>query len=204
MYTALKATSLTIAHIVRQHLIADINLRVLFDPGLGGTMVISLNSPQEMTTNNQQGVSFWLYRIEKDGERFNEPAERISSTQVRRRPLPLLLHYLVTPIVNAAINTSPETEQIILGKVLQVLHDHPILRGTDLQDDFSGTEVELRIRLEAMTVDEASRVFDALERSYQLSAAYQVGAVMIESGHEPYSARPVQVAMPDYGVITGE
>lgn len=202
MYTALRATSLTLSALLETHFIADAGLRMLFDPAAGGTMVISLNSPQEMTTNNEQGVSLWLYRVAKDGERLNDPMQRISRTQCRRRPLPLSLQYLVTPIVTTRNNqTSPETEQIILGKVLQVFHDHPILHGAKLQDDFSGTEMELNVHLETISADETARVFEALDRSYQLSLSYQVSLVLIDSDHEPLSASTVITAEPEYGVI---
>jgi hypothetical protein len=202
LYTALRATSSTLAELLRSHFIADASLRLLFDSSSGGTMVVSLNSPQEMTTNNEQGVSLWLYRVVKDGERPNDSMERISRTQLRRRPLPLSLQYLVTPIVATRNNhSSPETEQIILGKIIQILHDHPVLSGAGLKDDFSGTDVELHVHLESPSVDESARIFDALERSYQLSLSYQVGLVMIDSEHEPFAASAVQMAAPDYGII---
>ncbi|MBN1439673.1 MAG: DUF4255 domain-containing protein [Anaerolineales bacterium] len=202
MYTALRATSFTLSALLKTHFEADAGLRLLFDPSAGGSMVISLNSPQEMTANREQGVSLWLYRVAKDGERLNDPPERISRTQLRRRPLPLSLQYLATPIVALRNNrTSPETEQIILGKILQVFHDHPILSGVHLKDDFSGTELALNIRLETIPTDEAARVFQALDRSYQLSLSYQVGVVMIDSDHEPLSARMVEEAAPDYGLV---
>lgn len=201
MYTALRATSLTLKETLQSHFVADAGLRLLFDSGSGGTMVVSLNTPQEMTHNSEQGVSLWLYRVVKDGERTNEPMERIGRTQYRRRPLPLSLQFLVTPIVTSRINSgNSETEQIILGKIIQVFHDHPILSGASLKDDLSGTDTELHIHLESLSVDETSRIFDALERSYQLSLSYQVGLVMIESEHEPRNAAEVMMAAPDFSL----
>jgi len=204
MYTALRATSLTLAELLRRHFMADANLRLFFDSGAGGTMDIFLNSPQEMVDNNQQGVSLWLYRVAKDGERANDPMERLGRSQFRRRPLPLSLQYLVTPIVPAKNNKEATgTEQIILGKVLQVFHDHPILGGAELQDDFTGTDLELNIHLETLSIDDFSRVFDALEASFQLSLSYQVSLVMIDSEHEPLNPSPVQTALPEYGLQVG-
>ena len=202
MYTALQSTSLTMAQVLRQHLKADVKLGEKFDSNQGGVLVVSLSSPKEMSENNLQGISLWLYRVEKDGDRLNESMERISHTQTRLRPLPLSLHYLITP-VGSIDKISAETKQSILGKVLQTFHDHSILSGSDLQEDFVGTNVKLNIRLEPMSVDESTRVFDALEGSYQLSVSYQVSAVMIASDHEPVSSSPVQTAMPEYDVIVG-
>ncbi len=204
MFTALRATSLTLAELLRQHFNADPALRLLFNPALGGAMVVSLNSPQEMNQNNVQGLSLWLYRVRRDSELLNRPPERIDRTQIRGVPLPVCLHYLLTPVVTSTNAQSGETEQMILGKGLQVLHDHAIVRGTELQDDFSGTTVELHIRLETLTLEELSRVYDALERSYQLSVSYEVSTIFIESEHEPQLSSPVEVTIPRYAVRVGE
>jgi hypothetical protein len=166
-------------------------------------MVVSLNTPQEMTQNTpQQGVSVWLYRVIRDEQRLNAPPERLGPNQLRYPPLPLCLHYLVTPVIDRNGNRAgPEVEQTVLGKVLQIFHDHPRLRGTDLREDFSGTTVELHVPLEPLTLEEITRVWEALDSSYQLSVSYEVSVVNIASAIEPESISPVQVALPEYGVI---
>jgi len=203
MYTALRATSQTLAAYIRQRLETDPNLAPFFTSGSGGNMVVSLNTPQEMTQNTpQQGVSVWLYRVIRDEQRLNAPPERLGPNQLRYPPLPLCLHYLVTPVIDSNGNgAGPEVEQTVLGKVLQIFHDHPRLRGTDLQDDFSGTTVELHVRLEPLTLEEITRVWEGLNSSYQLSVSYEVSVVNIASAMEPESISPVQVALPEYGVI---
>jgi hypothetical protein len=199
LYTALRATSKTLAEYLRQQLKVD--LPSLFDAGSGGTMVVSLNTPKEMTHNQIEGLSLWLYRVIRDEERLNAPPERISNNQLKDPPLPLRLHYLITPIVNSRTVTSPETEQAILGKVLQAFHNYSTFAGVDLQDDFSGTTLELRVRLEPLSLEETTRIYDALEGPYRLSVSYEVSVVYIYSTIEPESISPVQVVMPEYGVI---
>src|SRR5687767_13727606 len=201
MYTALRATSLTIVEYLRQRFAADATLGPLFDAIVGGTMVISLKSPQEMVQNNAKGVSVWLYHVMRDEERLNSPPERIAPDQIRPTPLPVRLHYLVTPITNQNAAGSPETEQVFLGKVLQALYDHPLIRGTDLQDDFTGTTVELTVRLETLGLDQISLVWEALDGSYQLSVSYEVSVISIFSEREPADTTPVEVALSEYGVI---
>jgi hypothetical protein len=164
-------------------------------------MVVTLNTPKEMTRNDSEGLSVWLYRIVRDDERLNAPPERISPNLVRRPPLPLRLYYLITPITRVQLQIGPETEQALLGKVLQTFHDHPTLRGTDLQGDFTGTEIELNARLETLSLEEITRVWDALEGSYQLSVSYEVSVVNIESATEAERVSPVLAVLPEYGVI---
>ena len=201
MYTALRATSQTLIRYLRQRFETDPNLAPFFNPASGGTMLVTLNTPQEMMDADIEGLSVWLYRVIRDEERLNAPPQRIGANLLRQPPLPVRLHYLITPITATPSQIGPETEQVILGKVLQIFHDHPSLRGSDLQGDFSGTEVELTVRLETLSLEEIARVWDALDASYQLSVSYEVSVVEIASETDPEQVSPVLVALPEYGVI---
>ncbi len=198
MFTALGDTSRTLVSLLQTELENDIEYF------RNGTMIVSLNNPQEMQgAGPRQGLSLWLYRVVRDEQRLNAPRRRLSPSQFERVPLPVRLHYLATPLASPQSTDplSPVLEQTILGKVLQVFHDHAVLRGSDLAGDFTGTDLELRVRLETMSLEEITRVWDALERSYQLSVSYEVSIVYISSQQEPVVAQPVEVALPEYGVI---
>ena len=203
MYTALLATSQTLSEYLQNRLETDPNLRTFFDSGLGGTMVVSLRNPEEMAQKNDQGLSMWLYRITRDEDRLNDPPERITPSLYQEPPLPLRLHYLFTPVVDPSTTNNAEIEQRVLGKVLQSLYGHPLFRGTDLSGDFSGTDAELRARLEPMSVEDATRIWNALEQPYQLSVSYEVTLVNIDS-EILESNTPVTQVIPEYGVIVGE
>lgn len=141
---------------------------------------IQLFSPKEMDNAGQvAGISLWLYKVSRMAEMLNEPPERKSATQMARTPLPVLLHYLVTPMA-----TDPLTRQTLLGRVLQVFNDHSILRGADLQGVLQNTTEQLRIILEALTLEELSLVWDALGEPYQLSVTYLVQVAKIDSDLE--------------------
>ena len=197
MYTALRATSQTLTRFLETRFQSDALLRPSFT---AGGMIVSLNTPQEMTQRPAEGLSVWLYRVIRDDQRLNDPSERLGPTQRRPTPLPMRLHYLMTPVTNQT-SGDPETEQLILGKVLQTFHSHSVLRGADLQAELTGSEAELRIRLEPMSLEEITRVWEALEGSYQLSVSYEVSVVNIDSDLEPESVAPVTVALPEYGLI---
>ena len=201
MYTTLRATSKTLAEFLKQRLIADPNLAAHFDPALGGTMIVSLATPEEMTGDNVEGLSVWLYSVVRDPDLLNRPPTRIDLDQLVRPPLPVRLHYLMTPTVRAAGNAGSETEQDILGKVLQIFHTRPLLRGSDLQDDLSGTSAQLNVLLEQLTLEEITRVWDALERSYELSISYEVSVVEISAEVEPVDVTPVQAVLPEYDLV---
>jgi uncharacterized protein DUF4255 len=196
MYTALRASSRTVAKFLESRFQADPLLSGFF----GGGMVVSLATPQEMNEKPAEGLSVWLYRIIRDDQRLNDPPVRISPTELRPPPLPVRLHYLITPVTNEQTG-DPETEQLILGKVLQLFHSHPVLAGADLQAEFAGTEVELRVRLEPLMLEEITRVWEALDGSYQLSVSYEVSAVNIMPELEPEQVSPVTISMPEHGLI---
>ena len=196
MYTALRATSRTVAKFLETKFQADPLLSGFF----GGGMVVSLNTPQEMNAKPAEGLSVWLYRLIRDEQRLNDPPVRISPTELRPPPLPVRLHYLMTPVTNEQTG-DPETEQLILGKVLQLFHSHPVLGGADLQAEFTGTEVELRVRLEPLMLEEITRIWEALEGSYQLSVSYEISVVNIMPELEPEQVSPVMIPMPEYGLI---
>ena len=196
MYMALRATSRTILEYLTHQFSVDTLLKPHFN---GGGMVVSLNTPQEMVGKPAEGLSVWLYRVIRDDQRLNDPHVRLSATELQPPPLPMRLHYLMTPVTNK-ISGDPETRQLMLGKVLQLFYSHPTLRGADLQAEFSDTEVELKMRLEPMALEEITRVWEALAESYQLSVSYEVSVVNINSELAPAQVAPVKEVQPEYGL----
>ena len=121
------------------------------DPGVS----VELKSPKEMHFDQDTGISVWMYRVTRNEHILNQPAERIGVNQVRRQPLPVNLHYLVTPMMS-----DPLDEQELLGRVLEALNDHPVLSGANLAGALLGSQSEFRIALETPTLEELTRVWD--------------------------------------------
>jgi hypothetical protein len=202
MYQALQSTSLTIAGLLRRWLENDPVLSAFFNSGSGGTLVVSINNPQEMARAHEEGVSLWMYRVLRDADRLNQPNTRLNPSQSRFPSLPLRLHYLVTPFVRAGQTNSAELEQLVLGKVMQTFHDHPRFRGADLEGDLAGSTQEFQVSLESLLLEDIARVWNALNQPYQLSVSYEVAILNIDSEViEPVA--PVQSAEPVTGIIVG-
>jgi hypothetical protein len=148
---------------------------------------IELLSPRELQDKKESlAVSVWLYRVARMSDMLNEPPQRVAPNLIAATPLPLLLHYLVTPISGDAL-----TRHALMGKVLQVLNDHSIVRGADLQGILQGATDQLRVALEALSLEDLSLVWDALSEPYQLSVSYVVQTVSIDSALEPVNTTPV-------------
>jgi hypothetical protein len=189
-YTVISAVSSTLKEMLKQ------NITLSPDAELNG-VDIHLLSPKEMQdAGHTSGISVWLYKVSRMAEMLNEPPERIGANQIARVPLPILLFYLVTPIT-----VHPETRHTLLGRVLQVLNDHAILRGSDLRGVLKGTTEQLRVNLEALSLEELSLVWEALSEPYQLSVTYLIQVVKIDSDLEPVKSSPVIEREAEYAQI---
>ena len=164
-------------------------------------MTVSLLTPQEVVEMNSEGVSLWLYRLQRDEQTLNHPPRRVATNQFEQPPLPLRLHYLVAPIVSHETRPqAPELEQHILGRVLQVFNDLGSLRGSTLMADLAGQPLEIFVRLEPLTLEEITRVWDALDLSYQLCVSYEVSVVPIASGRATRDQPAVDSVINEMGV----
>lgn len=182
-YTAIRAVSESIRQLLND---------AIMEPGVN----VFLQSPQEMREDDTTGVSVWLYRVTRNEHLFNQPRPRVSATTVRRRPLPVNLHYLITPLMS-----SPVDEQTLLGRILQLFNDAPVLRGGDLRDSLQGSSAEFRIFLETLTLEELTRVWGALQEPYQTSLSYLVQLVHIDSEIPAEAASPVMTGETTYSQI---
>jgi hypothetical protein len=206
MKTAIRDFSSSLRAFVQRELEDDADLSPFFDPldpnpDAIGTMVVTLNNPEELSETDKEGVSIWLYLVERDGETLNQPPRRIAADRMLRRPLPLRLHYLITPQVNHLLrDKGSELEQLILGKILQIFHDEASLSGAHLVDTLSGQPLEFFVRLEPLSLEQITRVWEALDRPYQLCVSYEVSVVPIDSAAEATVGMPVDVVQPETGV----
>ena len=200
MYTSLVATSETLRQLIEDNMAADVGPGGLANFFSAANRVVSLATPEEMA-GRQQGLSLWLYRVVRDEHRLNDPPvlrpRPTGRVDLVPPPLPLRLHYLATPLTRS----SPDTEQRILGRVLQLFHSQPIVSGAALRGDLAGTDAEIHVRLEALSLEEITRVWEALEGSYQLSVSYEVSLARIESIEPPLRASLVESAHPDVAPI---
>jgi hypothetical protein len=201
MYTWIRATTATLTSLLSERFAADPGLSTFFSTAAGGTMTVSAGTPQEMSNDGVSGLSVWLYRIERDEHLLNQPPRRVAYDRLERRRFPVRLHYLMTPVLEIQ-GDGPGLEQAIVGKVLQVFHDVPLLAGALLRDDLVGSGTELGVRFEPLPLEEVTRVWDALELSYRLSVGYEVSVALLGSGDEPTRVAPVELVQTDYGVVT--
>lgn len=163
------------------------------DQDLGGLInspaLISLESPAEHDENNDTALlSVYLYRITEDPYMKNRLPVEGTGGRVRKPPMALDLSYLITPLLK-----EPRDQQIVLGKVLQILYDCPTLEGPDLAGTLGASGEVVRVMFNAVPLQEVSWVWQALETPYRLSVNYSVRVTMLDSTEEQLYRRVVTV-----------
>ncbi|TQF08881.1 DUF4255 domain-containing protein, partial [Myxococcus llanfairpwllgwyngyllgogerychwyrndrobwllllantysiliogogogochensis] len=118
-------------------------------------------------------------------------------------PLALRLTYVLTPY--APSDDDVESHKL-LGKAMNVLHDHPLLGSEELRVAVPGNDLyrqveRVRITSEPLSLEELSKLWTMFQTQYRVSVVYQASVVLIESTR-PHRAplpvlRPVLTVLPD-------
>ncbi len=178
-YTVVADAGQSIINVLWDEIQADPQVNAL----ISTESAISLESPADLAGNNSVLVSIYLYRIVEDAYMKNQFVSVAGSGGAQRKPpLMLDLYYLITPMVGA-----PRDQQIVLGKIMQVLYDRAILEGPDLSGTLSGGSQQLRVVLNPVSLEETTRVWQALEVPYRLSLCYLARVAMVDSHFEQFS-----------------
>ena len=129
---------------------------------------------------NPAMLTIFLYEAIEDAASRNRPDRRRlagpNAIEFERAPMALLLKYLITPWSGDAA-----TDHRILGRAMQVLYDNAVLEGTQLQGSLANTNDTLKITITPLSMDERTKVWYAVQRTYRLSSAYEVRVVNLDS-----------------------
>lgn len=131
---------------------------------------ISCSAPGDSDKTTQ--LSIFLYNPTE------LPAMR-NHTRTANEPQTVLyfkLHYLITPLTR-----KPLTDQMLLGKIVQLFAEKPILRGSDLKGSIADNQSEMRVTLDTLSIEEQNSIWTMLQTPYKLSASYNVIPIEIKS-----------------------
>jgi hypothetical protein len=123
-------------------------------------------------------LSIFLFELMEDPSARNLPLVRQTQKNpvvIQKPPMALQLNYLFTPWT-----TNFETDQQLLGRVMQLFYEQAILSGPVLQGVLAGSAISLKVTLHALTLEERTRVWLALTRPYRTSLSYGVRVVNID------------------------
>jgi hypothetical protein len=148
---------------------------------------ITLEPPSKLVKDTEpesNALSLYLYRVAENPEMKNRPLEVADAHRQVYPPLALNLYYLITPVTN-----STDNDHTVLGKALQILYRYSILNGSLLKGVLAGTDLQLKIILNPISLDELSNLWSAFLRPYRLSVSYEVKVVFIDSERETSGER---------------
>lgn len=146
--------------------------------------------PSAAARNSSNRLSLWLYQVTENEFVKNQPLQQATNgnSKAQLPPLALNLFYLITPF-GAASDTDPtagEADLRLLGKTMQVLYDNAIIYLGDAPNNIAE---ELRVVLSQLTLEEQTRVWEALQEPYRLSVNYQVRVIHLDSQRSVSLAR---------------
>lgn len=181
---------------------------------LGNVKVTSL-APEliTLTTSDPARVNLFMYHITFNQGWRNEDLPSLGSDGVRiNNPfLALDLHYLLT-----AYGQDEYHAEILLGQAMQLLHENPVLTREEIRASLSGrpmagdptkmaypfpgsdttdlaSQIEsLKITPEQLSIEEISKIWSAIQKSYRPTIGYKVSVVLIRKQRPARHPLPVR------------
>jgi hypothetical protein len=190
-YVVLGAVSAALQNIIWEAVVRDPALLAI----VRSPEAIVFKNPTETARDSAHRLSLWLYQVTEDEFTRNMPAQRPSPTTTQPAapavptyrhifpPLALNLYYLVTPFA-----PSSEADQMLLGKTMQVMYDNAIVL---VYDEANEVFEELRIMLCRLSLEELTRIWEALQEPYRLSVCYKVRVARITSARDNRGAQVI-------------
>jgi hypothetical protein len=186
-YTVINDVSLEL----RRRIFAAMNSAVGVTLGFTDESTNIVLDPPHDTPDNATRMSLYLYHIGINNVQRNQRllAQPGRDDEQRLAPLPLVLKYLATPV------DDEESNQMVMGRLLQFIYDNPKLDSLDNQplgDSFGGASRFLRVVPDLLNVEQLTQLWNAFNQPYRLSLAFQVDVVSIDSAIAPVVAPRVE------------
>ncbi|MBU7314212.1 DUF4255 domain-containing protein [Paenibacillus oleatilyticus] len=174
-YTVIADVGNTLVKLLREHLTPKL---------LSQPEAIGLASP---TDKGDFQLTLFLYSIQENTENRRTNMIGRGTDTLQYPPMALNLVYLVTCHSASELATRSFDEHRIMGKVMQVFHDHAVLRGSSLQGSLADSNEAIRIMPQPITLENAVSLFS--NTPYKLSLSYVVGPVYLDSTRTKQTTR---------------
>lgn len=177
---------------------------------LGGQPEVTVVSPSLESANGsapKDRLNLFLYQTTPNSgwRNVGMPSRNSEGDRVSNPPLALDLHYLLTAYSQEAIHA-----EIMLAYAMQLLHEIPYLPRDKIrsilrdfgsnsrpafkaltQADLADQVEQIKITPMAMSIEEMSKLWSAIQTQYRPTAAYQASVVLIERSRSFKTALPV-------------
>lgn len=164
-----------------------------------GMFDVSLSSPaDEVVAANLPRVNLFLFRVTENAHLKNREWLPINSDAQQYPPLALTLFYVLTPF---AVNKVDEHR--VLGEAMRIFHDNSILGEAVLRGSLATSNDDLKLSLCQLSIEDLTRIWNALSRPYRLSVAYEVRVVLVDSAQQQRVTRVTEKIDTFYDLTRG-
>jgi hypothetical protein len=137
---------------------------------------IILASP-DSTDEIKDKVKVFIFQVREAPEMRNLPPELTADFVDTGPPMYLIIDFMIIPSYD-----NLDVNLVIAGKVLQIFYDRPVIRGPMLRGDLAGTDAELRVVLNPLSLDDLTKLWSSFpDTEFQFSLYYRIYNVPIRS-----------------------
>lgn len=182
-YTALMEAGTALVEMLRDQLTPE---------PLSDREQIALCSPHE---NGSNQLTLYLYHIEEESPNMNAGYYQADRDTQRIRPARYILRYLVTAHSKAPDQMKEAEQHRILGAVLQVVRDNPVIPARFLTGSQAEEQAELHLQVERTPLEQLLKIWNNTSKDYKLSFVLSMTGVSIRSRRQRHVARVTDITI---------
>ena len=141
---------------------------------------IDISSPLSQDVDYLVGV--YLYDIVEDVQVIQPRMIEQGRAQLTKPPRPFALYYMVFVNGSGQMGLKAPDIQKIIGKIAQIINDNNSVRPDELQSWLTTQEPPIVLSQAKISLEEKVRVWQAINKPYQISLFYKAAPVYLSSG----------------------
>lgn len=140
---------------------------------------IEISSPASQDVDYIVGL--YLYDIREELQVSIPPMVKHGKLQLKKPPKPYSLYYMVFINGSSQMGLKAPDIQKIVGKVAQIVNDNNSVYPHQLQPWLDAAEPPIILSQAKMALDEKVRVWQAINKPYEISLFYKAGPILLSS-----------------------
>ncbi len=127
-------------------------------------------------------VGLYLYDIVEDIQVTTPKLMERGRAELHKPPRPYALYYMVFINGSSQMGLKAPDIQKIIGRVAQIINDNNAVRPVELQSWLTTDEPPIVLSQAKISLEEKVRVWQAINKPYQISLFYRAAPVYLSSG----------------------
>ena len=139
-------------------------------------------------------VGLYLYDIVEDVQLSSPRLMERGRAELSKPPRPYALYYMVFINGGSQMGLKAPDIQKIIGRVAQIVNDNNSVRPDELQSWLTTQEPPITLSQAKISLEEKVRVWQAINKPYQISLFYRAAPVFLSSGEIIQTPRVVDAS----------